>query len=48
MNFVVNSLIEKLMTFSGINHEGGNDDDVRAVSFKSELTNQELRKLICG
>ena len=30
-----------------VDYEGDNDD-VGGVAFESELTNQELRKLICG
>src|SRR5438552_4605762 len=37
----------QLLILVSIDYEGENDD-MEAVAFESELTNQELRKLICG
>ena len=37
----------QLLILVSVDYEGENGD-VEAVAFESELTNQELRKLICG
>jgi len=47
MNFEVKSLIEKKVNLGHLDHDGG-WWCARCCSFKDELTNQSVRKYICG